>query len=98
MAHAMKTVAIKTVDFCFAEREQLQFHFLCDQERSAVDRVVGFLHGMNAVICDLEQFSDDEIGKLKASRRYDGQPLFASQRSCSSHDCKSRDRCLRFRD
>lgn len=92
----MSAISIKTVDFCFSEAERLQFHFLCDRERSAVDRVISFMHGMNAVIADLERFSDEEIEMLKATRRFDGQSFFSAPNSCSNYNCVKKDRCASF--
>lgn len=92
----MSAISIKTVDFCFSEAERLQFHFLCDRERSAVDRVISFLHGMNAIIADLEKFSDEEIETLKAIKRFDGKSFFSAPNSCSNNNCVKKDRCSSF--
>lgn len=92
----MSAISIKTVDFCFSEGERLQFHFLCDRERSAVDRVISFMHGMNAVIADLEKFSDEDIEILKATKRFDGQSFFAAPNTCSNKNCVKKDRCASF--
>jgi hypothetical protein len=92
----MPALSIKTVDFCFSGAEQLQFHFLCDRERSAVDRVASFLQEANAVIIDLENFSDEDIETLRATMRFDGRALVATPSSCANEDCVRKDLCGRF--
>lgn len=92
----MSALSIKTANFCLSEAEQLQFHFLCDRERRAVDRLVSFLHDMNAVIIDLEKFSDEDIETLRATTRSDGRSLVASPNSCRNEDCAKREHCAGF--
>jgi hypothetical protein len=66
---------IKTVRLCFVETGH---YFVAADDHGALDRLVAFLQDSDAVIADLEGFSDEENDVLRKAKGRDGHSLFSA--------------------
>jgi hypothetical protein len=69
---------IQTVRLCFVETWHLKEHFVAADDHGALDRLVAFLQDSDAVIADLEGFSDEENDVLRKAKGRDGHSLFSA--------------------
>lgn len=86
---------IKTVKLCFFETGHMREHFTTAEDDGVVERLVSFLRDSDAVIVDLENYTKEEIEKLKAAVGRGGRSLFASTNCFAREDPNGRARCAR---
>jgi hypothetical protein len=87
---------IKTVRLCFFGTGHLKEHFTSAEDDGVVDRLVSFLRDSDAVIVDLENFTPDEVERLKGAEGRGGRSLFASTNCFAREDPNGRARCARL--